>query len=147
MRTMVVDDQMENTMFLKLILEQAGHQVDLAENGRDAVLLYLLAIEQGRPYDFISIDYEMPIMNGCKAIEMIRAYETEHGRACARAVICLVSGSDQCRTEYEAKFGSDYQTSFLCKPLDLGQLMDIVQTTATERCTVQYAKQSLQRAA
>lgn len=147
MRTMVVDDQAETRMFLQLIFEQAGHQVDLAENGRDAVLMYLRAVEQHRPYNFISIDYEMPIMNGCKAIEMIRAHETEHGRAGARAVICLISGSDQCRIDYEAKFGNDYQTRFLCKPLDLGHLMDIVQATATERSIVQLRNNALRRAA
>lgn len=73
MRALVVDDQGACRKLLQGLLSRMGHRVDCAENGRDAVLLYIHAAEQGQPYSFIAMDNEMPVMSGRLAVEMIRA--------------------------------------------------------------------------
>ena len=49
-------------------LEQLGHRVAFAENGRQA-----LDLLRGRPVDLVLLDIEMPEMNGYETLEALRA--------------------------------------------------------------------------
>lgn len=67
-RLLVVDDNKVNRMLLTRGLEQQGHQVACAENGRIALDM-LLADE----YDLMLLDIEMPEMNGFQVLERLSA--------------------------------------------------------------------------
>jgi signal transduction histidine kinase len=69
---LVVDDNRLNRLKLARILEQQGHTVALAEDGRQA--LAMLAEQQAdRPYDVILLDLIMPEMDGFTVLQTIRA--------------------------------------------------------------------------
>ena len=55
-RVLVVDDSAVVRKMLRAALEKAAYQVDVAENGRDA-----LAQMQGRFYDIVFMDLQMPV--------------------------------------------------------------------------------------
>lgn len=61
---LVVDDNKVNRILLARGLEQDGHSVDIAENGR-------LALEKlrGGSFDLVLLDIEMPEMNGYQVLE------------------------------------------------------------------------------
>lgn len=63
-RLLVVDDNRVNRLLLVHGLEQQGHVVETAENGR-------LALEKlrSKPYDLLLLDIEMPEMNGFQVLE------------------------------------------------------------------------------
>lgn len=63
---LVVDDNKVNRLLLSRSLEQQGHRVEMAENGRVA-----LEMMQTRAYDLILLDIEMPEMNGYQVLEKI----------------------------------------------------------------------------
>ena len=65
---MVVDDNRVNRLLLGRTLEQLGHRVAFAENGRQA-----LDLLRGRPVDLVLLDIEMPEMNGYETLEALRA--------------------------------------------------------------------------
>jgi len=65
---LVVDDNKVNRLLLGRSLEQQGHQVEMAENGRVA-----LEMMQTRAYDLVLLDIEMPEMNGYQVLEKINA--------------------------------------------------------------------------
>src|SRR5207344_1915415 len=67
-RLLVADDNKVNRLLLTRSLEQHGHGVDCAENGR--VALELLRRE---PFDLLLLDIEMPEMDGFQVLEQLTA--------------------------------------------------------------------------
>jgi class 3 adenylate cyclase len=65
---LVVDDNRVNRLLLGRALEQLGHAVTFAENGREA----LEALRQ-RQVDLVLLDIEMPEMNGYQVLEALAA--------------------------------------------------------------------------
>jgi adenylate cyclase len=63
-RLLVVDDNKVNRLLLGRSLEQQGHSVEMAENGRQA-----LEMLHSRPFDLVLLDIEMPEMNGYQVLE------------------------------------------------------------------------------
>lgn len=69
MRVLVVDDSSTMRKFLKKILVEAGSEVLEAKHGRDA----LEVLRQNAAVDLISIDWNMPEMDGMELLSNIRA--------------------------------------------------------------------------
>ena len=65
---LVVDDNRVNRLLVARTLEQLGHRVAFAENGRQA-----LEALRARPVDLVLLDIEMPEMNGYETLEALRA--------------------------------------------------------------------------
>jgi class 3 adenylate cyclase len=63
-RLLVVDDNKVNRLLLGRGLEQQGHQVALAENGRQA-----LDMLREDDFDLLLLDIEMPVMDGYQVLE------------------------------------------------------------------------------
>jgi adenylate cyclase len=65
---LVVDDNRVNRLLVARTLEQLGHRVAFAENGRQAIEAL-----RSRPADLVLLDIEMPEMNGYQTLEALRA--------------------------------------------------------------------------
>ena len=70
---LVVEDNPVNQTVAQRLLERAGHVVILANNGEEA----LEALE-GRHFDVVLMDVQMPVMGGIEATQAIRAREARH---------------------------------------------------------------------
>jgi CheY-like chemotaxis protein len=57
---------------LRSILEKMQVQADIVENGQMACDMVEKSKAEGKPYDLILMDIQMPHMNGYKAVEWIR---------------------------------------------------------------------------
>ena len=66
-RIIVADDNRENMLLLKSLLEEVGFFVIEAKNGQEAVA----AFKEAAP-DFIWMDMRMPVMDGYEAVRQIR---------------------------------------------------------------------------
>jgi len=69
---LVVDDSQTNRKLLRRLLQNHGHKVWEAEDGKEAVQKMVRARSEGKPYDSILMDYEMPVMNGPDACQKMR---------------------------------------------------------------------------
>jgi CheY-like chemotaxis protein len=66
-RVLVVDDNADMRLTLKLALELAGYAVDVAANAREA-----LAVQRAQPADVLITDIFMPDADGFEAIDAFR---------------------------------------------------------------------------
>ena len=78
MKFLIVDDDHACRELLRSILSPYGH-CDLAYDGQEAIDAVRLALEDGRPYDLITLDIMMPGIDGHAALDAIRRLERQHG--------------------------------------------------------------------
>jgi len=65
-KMLVVDDNRVNRLLLTRALEQNGHEVSNAENGKIG-----LEMLRAKPYDVLLLDIDMPEMNGFEVLEAL----------------------------------------------------------------------------
>ena len=71
MRLLLVEDDPENCEIAKAMFEQIGFEIDVTENGEEAV--EALASNAPGRYAAIIMDIEMPVKNGYEAAKLIRS--------------------------------------------------------------------------
>jgi CheY-like chemotaxis protein len=79
-KILLVDDNRDGLLVRRLVLEEAGFEVQIASGGREALDLF-----SSSRFDVVVTDYRMPQMNGIELIACLRALE-------ANARIILLSG-------------------------------------------------------
>jgi CheY-like chemotaxis protein len=72
LRILVVDDALTNRKLCMRLLDRAGHTTEGACDGSEAVEKVRKSLESGELYDCILLDYEMPVMRGPTACELMR---------------------------------------------------------------------------
>ena len=70
MNILVVDDTPIVRDTIKSLLEQSGHNVELAENGMRALILIE---KENKRFDLIITDYSMTVLNGIGVIFRVRS--------------------------------------------------------------------------
>lgn len=72
---LLVDDEKGFLFTASLFLRKAGYRVKVAENGREALKLFLEACAADEPFDLLVTDIRMPAMSGSELIDAIRLSE------------------------------------------------------------------------
>jgi CheY-like chemotaxis protein len=106
-RTLIIEDEDVNAQLLQQLLERAGFQVQVAENGKKGIE----AFQSWRPH-FIWMDWRMPVMDGLEATRRIRALEG--GQEVKIAVLSASAFEDE-KAQMMAAGADDY----VAKPLQL----------------------------
>ncbi len=115
LRVLLVDDDAVNRLVLAAQLQQAGAQVDEAEDGEAAVAKALAPL----PYDVIVMDEHMPLLSGSEATRRIRAHEARQGRP---ATPILGVSSDAGR-DHTRRFLAAGMNAHLAKPFLRDELL------------------------
>ena len=74
LRILLVEDSPVNQKLANAVLQKAGHQVTIANHGREAVEIW-----QANTFDVILMDIQMPEMDGYEATQAIRDHERTRG--------------------------------------------------------------------
>jgi DNA-binding response OmpR family regulator len=113
---LVIDDDPSICELIRHYLENAGHTVSLARDGREGVDIF-----SGESFDMVIVDIFMPNKDG---IETILELRDQH----ADAKIMAISGGGRLAGKqyltYAQALGAD---SILPKPFTKQQLLDVVQ--------------------
>ncbi|HOM17485.1 MAG TPA: response regulator [Thermoguttaceae bacterium] len=77
MRALIVDDDYVSRSKLKALLVPYA-DCDAAPDGSIGLQLFQKAHEERCPYELITLDIDMPCMNGQEVLQQIRKWESEH---------------------------------------------------------------------
>ncbi|MBL1261551.1 MAG: response regulator [Thiotrichaceae bacterium] len=117
MTALLVDDDKRNTFALSFILNQAGFETILAEDGQQA----LDALDKNPDVDIVLMDIMMPVMDGYEAIERIRQQSRfESLPVLAVTAKAMKEDRDKC-----LKIGA---TDYLPKPIEARRLFTIMES-------------------
>ena len=122
-RVLLVEDNELNMEIAQTLLEINGFEVETAENGRIAVDKFAAAPKDW--YLTILMDIRMPVMNGLEATRAIRTIKEKNGDR-----IPVIAMSANAFDEDKAAAAEAGITSYLVKPLDINQLMEVLANIA-----------------
>ncbi len=118
-RVLVVEDNPINQKLANRLLTTLGCEVEVAGNGKEAVLR-VTSEREHQEVDCIFMDCQMPVMDGYEATRAIRAWESEQGRS-RMPIMALTANSLPEDQQRAMESGMD---EFLSKPISLDRLRD-----------------------
>ena len=119
MKFLVIDDEMAALTKMKMLLSAYG-DCTLATNATQALQQCAKAIQQGTPYNLITIDIHLPEISGLDLVAAINKLETSHKVQASKKIIVTASGTPDNLFQAKAK-GCD---SFIVKPVKRDTLAD-----------------------
>jgi len=114
-RVLVVDDNPVNRRVALRTLETLGCEVDLANDGAQA-----LERVKARTYDIVFMDCHMPVMDGFEATTAIRDAESEHVHL---PIVAMTASSMPADRECCMKAGMD---DFVAKPISRAEVVSVL---------------------
>jgi CheY-like chemotaxis protein/HPt (histidine-containing phosphotransfer) domain-containing protein len=115
-QVLLVEDNAINQRVARRFLERLGCEVQVVDDGRQAVEAYGL-----NSYRFILMDMQMPVMDGLEATRRIR--ELEEGGPKRTPIVALTANAMMGTLERCLEAGMD---DYLTKPLDISRLQDVL---------------------
>lgn len=117
LRVLLAEDGLDNQRLIAGILRRAGADVAIAENGRIAVDKALAAWRDGRAYDAVLMDMQMPEMDGYEATRCLRR------EGYARPIVALTAHAMIGDREKSLEAGCD---DYATKPIDRAHLLHLI---------------------
>ena len=118
LKVLLVEDNPVNQKLAKLVLERAGCEVALAENGELAVNMCERQI-----FQIVLMDIQMPLMDGLTATRRIREWEQQHSKQ-AVPIIAMTAHAMQGDRERFLESGMD---DYISKPFNRENLLQKIE--------------------
>ncbi len=112
---LLIEDGVDNQRLFRRILTTAGAAVEIAENGQEGLRAVIHRQREGRDFDLIITDMQMPVMDGFEAVRRIRA------AGVTTPIIALTAGVVTGNQERCLDAGCN---TFLAKPIKRRELID-----------------------
>jgi signal transduction histidine kinase len=114
---LLAEDNQINQKVAMLNLNNLGHKVDIANNGKEAVEKF-----QNGDYDLIFMDVHMPEMDGVEACKKIRELEKKSGRIKKIPIIAMTANTSEDERKKYLEAGMD---GYVAKPFKQKELVEI----------------------
>jgi PAS domain S-box-containing protein len=123
-RVLLVEDGADNQRVIRHVLERAGYEVTIAENGLVGVELALAALEEGTPFSVILMDVQMPVLDGYGATRQLR------DRGYTGPIVALTAHALPSEKQRCLEAGCD---SFATKPIERVRLLQTIASFLTTK--------------
>jgi DNA-binding NtrC family response regulator len=134
-KLLIIDDERGIRNTLREILADEGHEVEVAENGKQG-----LEMAQNKAYDLIFSDIKMPEMDGMELLSTIEDCRLKNEDfASAECPIVMISGHGDVETAVQALKNGAYD--FLLKPLDLNRILITTKNALESKSLKQETRQ------
>ena len=128
-KILIIDDERGIRNTLREILADEGHEVEVAENGKQG-----LEMAQGKAYDLIFSDIKMPELDGLEVLKALK-----EGDEAIETPVVMITGHGDVETAVQAlKLGA---YDFLLKPLDLNRILITTKNALESKSLKQETKQ------
>ena len=114
---LLAEDNKINQKVAMVNLNNLGHQVDVADNGKEAVEKF-----QQQTYDLIFMDIQMPVMDGMEATKKIREIELKEKGSKKIPIIAMTANTMEGDREKYLQIGMD---DYVSKPFKQNELVKI----------------------
>ncbi|MCX7788993.1 MAG: response regulator [Spirochaetes bacterium] len=122
MKILVVEDDATQRLFLKTFLGKYG-TCETAETGKEAIILFVRALKEKRPYHLVCLDILLPEISGKDVLKEFRSLEKKENIPFhERSRILMVTALADLKHVTEA-FASDCD-GYLVKPIDPAKLKE-----------------------
>ena len=122
MNILLAEDNLINQKFALRALQMKGHNVEVANNGLEAVNLW-----EGNEFDLILMDVQMPQMDGLEATRQIRSKEQADQTTERTLIVAMTAHAMKGDREKCLSAGMD---GYLTKPIRPTRLFSIVEELA-----------------
>ena len=125
-RLLLAEDNEMNQEIAQMILENAGFELDIVENGR-------LAVDKMRDmpagtYDLVLMDVQMPVMDGYAATRAIRDLEDP-----IRSGVPIIAMTANAFDEDREEAINSGMNGYVAKPIDIKKLMETLDEFLRQR--------------
>ena len=122
-RILLAEDGPDNQLLIRSFLSKQGADVSVVDNGRKAVDAAMTSIADGRPFDIVLMDMQMPILDGYSATRELRT------NGWTRPILALTANVMQGDRQKCLEAGCN---DFAAKPIDRLDLIVRIQTLINE---------------
>ncbi len=135
-KALVAEDNTINQKLIKKTLEDLGLEVDLADNGLEAIEKF-----KKNQYDIIFMDIQMPVKDGIEAMQEIHLYEKEM-HLVPTPIIALTAHALKGDRERFMKKGFD---EYITKPINRGDIITILKAFLPDKIYVPTSEELAQQ--
>ncbi len=124
MRILIAEDDLASRKFISRFLSAYG-ECDITIDGMETLEAFMMAWDEGKPYDLICLDIMMPKLDGVKTLKIIRDLEKQKGvEASRQAKIIMITALDDATTVLSAlETGCE---AYAVKPIDTKKLVEVM---------------------
>ena len=117
MKILLAEDDFASRKFMDKYLSQFG-DCDVTVDGEEAVDAFMMALDDGEPYDLICLDVMMPVLDGYQVLKAIRGIEEQRKTPKKNAVkvIMTTALNDERNVKKAFELGCE---AYSGKPIDV----------------------------